>query len=62
MRTVYAAVSPKIKGQSNAKARRSHFAAKSCDVYAPTSSMTAISVTKQIAEPTIFERLVDVII
>ena len=60
IRTEYVQVSPKIKGQSRAKASRSHFAENSCEVYAPTSSITAISVTKQTTEPTIFERLVDV--
>ena len=55
-----AAVKPKIKGQKSAKASKSHFDANSCEVYAPTSSITAIRVTKQITEPMIFERLVDV--
>ena len=57
--TENAAVKPKIKGHKSAKASRSHLEENSCEVYAPTSSITAIRVIRQITEPTIFERFED---
>ena len=54
--TEYAATMPRINGHISAKAKMSHFAANSCEVYALTSNITAMRVTAHITAPIIFER------
>ena len=59
--TEYAAAIPRINGHISANASSTHFEANSCEVYALTSSITAIRVTAHMTVPIIFDFFVLVI-